>query len=159
MRTNCGVSHVVKRVSWLVVCRRGSRRRWSAAKVKVMRVRADGPGVVKDGCWAWTEGPGGRATSCGDLCLGTSTSARVHGVTVLTKSRWWSSKLRDSRRLGARAVEDGGDTCRGGRRTASGIAKLASRRSEVVKTPCPSDAPSGRWTKMPLGELSLVAVE
>ena len=39
------------------------------------------------------------------------------------------------------------------------IAKLASRRSEVVKTPCPSDAPSGRWTKMPLGELSLAVVE
>ena len=55
LRTNCGVSHVVKRVSWLVVCRCGSRRRWSAAKVKVMRIRADGPGAVKDGCWAWTD--------------------------------------------------------------------------------------------------------
>jgi hypothetical protein len=27
-----------------------------AEKVKVMRVRADGPGAVKGGCWAWTEG-------------------------------------------------------------------------------------------------------
>jgi len=27
------------------------------AKVKVIRVRADGPGAVKDRCWAWTEGP------------------------------------------------------------------------------------------------------
>ena len=63
---NHGVSHVVQCVSWLVVCRRGSRRRWLAAEVKVRRVRADGPGEVKDGYWAWTEGPGGRATSCGD---------------------------------------------------------------------------------------------
>ena len=39
------------------------------------------------------------------------------------------------------------------------VAKLALRRIEVVKAPCPSDAPSGRWTKMPLGELSLVIVE
>ena len=49
LRTNRGVSRVVQRVSWLVVRRRGSRRRWSAVKVKVMRVHADGPGVVKDG--------------------------------------------------------------------------------------------------------------
>jgi hypothetical protein len=27
-----------------------------ATKVKVMRVRADGPRAVKGGCWAWTEG-------------------------------------------------------------------------------------------------------
>jgi len=60
------LSRVVQRVSWLVVCRRGRRRQWSAAKVKVMRVRADGPGAVKDGCWPWTEGPGGQATSRGD---------------------------------------------------------------------------------------------
>ena len=26
-------------------------------KVKVKRVRADEPGAVKDGCWAWTEAP------------------------------------------------------------------------------------------------------
>jgi hypothetical protein len=25
--------------------------------------RADGPGAVKGGCEAWTEGPGGRVTS------------------------------------------------------------------------------------------------
>jgi len=60
------VSRVAQRVSWLVVRRRGSRRRWSAVKVKVMQVRADGPGVVKDGRWAWTEGLGGWATSRGD---------------------------------------------------------------------------------------------
>jgi len=56
----------VRRVSWLVVRRRGSRSWWLAAKVKVMRIHADGSGAVKDGCWTWTEGPGGRATSCGD---------------------------------------------------------------------------------------------
>jgi hypothetical protein len=27
--------------------------------------RVDGPGVVKDGREAWTEGPGGQVTSCG----------------------------------------------------------------------------------------------
>jgi hypothetical protein len=31
--------------------------RWSTTKVKVMRVRADGPGAVKDECWDLTEGP------------------------------------------------------------------------------------------------------
>jgi hypothetical protein len=63
LRTNRGVSRVVQRVSWLVVRRHGSRRQWSAAKVKVIRVRADGPRAVKDGCWAWTEGPEGRAVT------------------------------------------------------------------------------------------------
>ena len=33
---------------WLAVCRCGAQGRWSTAKVKVMQVRADGPGVVKD---------------------------------------------------------------------------------------------------------------
>jgi len=55
----------------------------------------------------------GRATSYGDLRLGTSASARVHGVTVLTKSRRRSCQSSGgSGRLG-RAVEDVGDTRRG----------------------------------------------
>ena len=40
---------------------------------------ADGPGVVKDGHEAWTEGPGGWMTSRGGRHLGTLTSASVHG--------------------------------------------------------------------------------
>jgi hypothetical protein len=61
-----GVSHVVQHVSWLVVRRCGSRRRWSVAKVKVRQVCADGTGAVKDECWAWTEERGGQMTSCDD---------------------------------------------------------------------------------------------
>jgi hypothetical protein len=39
--------------------------------------------------------------------------AKVYMMTMLTKSRWWSSKSSGgSRRLGGRAVEDAGDTCR-----------------------------------------------
>ena len=61
-----GMSHVVQHVSWLVVRRCGSRRQWSVVKAKVRQVYADAPGAVKDGCWAWTEGPGGWAMSCSD---------------------------------------------------------------------------------------------
>ena len=32
---------------------------------QVETCRADGPGAVKDGREAWTEGLGGRVTSCG----------------------------------------------------------------------------------------------
>ena len=40
----------------------GGRRRGEG---QVGTCRADGPGVVKDGREAWTEGPGGRVTSHG----------------------------------------------------------------------------------------------
>jgi hypothetical protein len=39
------------------VCRCGAQGRWSTAKVKVMRARADGPGAVKGECWVLTDGP------------------------------------------------------------------------------------------------------
>jgi hypothetical protein len=48
---------VCNHVSRLVVCRCGAQVRWSTAKVKVMRVRADGPGAVKDEHCDLTEGP------------------------------------------------------------------------------------------------------
>jgi hypothetical protein len=40
---------------------RGSGRRRDEGQVETCR--ADGPGVVKSGREAWTEGPGGRVTS------------------------------------------------------------------------------------------------
>jgi len=40
----------------------GGRRRGEG---QVETCRADGPGVVKDGCEAWTDRPGGRVTSRG----------------------------------------------------------------------------------------------
>ena len=65
LRTNRGVSRVVLcRATCFLAC--GAQAWKSEAEVKVMRVRADGPGAVKDGCWAWTEGPGGWAMSCSD---------------------------------------------------------------------------------------------
>jgi hypothetical protein len=42
-------------VSRLVVCRCEAQRLWSVTKVKVMWIRADGPGAVKDKCWDLTE--------------------------------------------------------------------------------------------------------
>jgi len=39
---------------------------------------------------------------------------------------------------------------RSGRRASGAIAKLASRRSEVVKAMCPSSAPTKSWTILPL---------
>jgi hypothetical protein len=42
------VSCVCNNVSRLVVCRCGAQVRWSTVKVKVMWVRADGPGAMKD---------------------------------------------------------------------------------------------------------------
>jgi len=54
------VCHIqMGRVSWFMVRKCGARRQWSTAKVKVMRVRAEGLGAVKDRCWDWTEGQGG----------------------------------------------------------------------------------------------------
>jgi hypothetical protein len=38
--------------------------RWQG-EGQVETCHADGPGVVKGGCEAWTEGPGGRVTSHG----------------------------------------------------------------------------------------------
>jgi hypothetical protein len=46
--SNRGVSCVCNNVSRLVVCRCGAQVRWSTVKVKVMWVRADGPGAMKD---------------------------------------------------------------------------------------------------------------
>jgi hypothetical protein len=40
----CMCNHIGR----LVVCRCGAQGWWSTAKVKVMWVRADGPGLVKD---------------------------------------------------------------------------------------------------------------
>jgi hypothetical protein len=37
-------------VGWLVVCRCRAQGWWLTVKVKVMRVRADGLGAVKDEC-------------------------------------------------------------------------------------------------------------
>ena len=45
--------------------------------------------------------------------------------------------------------QESGWRARGDRRAGGGIAKLASRRSKVVKSPDPFDAPRERWTKMP----------
>jgi hypothetical protein len=44
-------------ISRLVVRMCGVQVRWSTMKVKVMRVRADGLGAVKDERWDLTEGP------------------------------------------------------------------------------------------------------
>jgi hypothetical protein len=41
----------------------GGGRRWGEGQVEMCRV--DGPGVVKGGREAWTEGPGGWVTSRG----------------------------------------------------------------------------------------------
>jgi hypothetical protein len=49
----CLCNHICR----LVVCRCGAQVRWLTAKVKVMRVRADGLGAVKDEGWDLTEGP------------------------------------------------------------------------------------------------------
>jgi hypothetical protein len=45
-------------VGQLIVCRCGAQGWWSKAEVKIMRVRADGPGAVKDERRDLTEGPG-----------------------------------------------------------------------------------------------------
>jgi hypothetical protein len=50
--TDQSMSYVLcNHVSWLMVCRYGAQVRWSTAKVKVMRVRADGPRETKDKRW------------------------------------------------------------------------------------------------------------
>jgi hypothetical protein len=45
-----------------VELRGGGRRRGEG---QVGTCHADGPGAVKGGCEAWTEGPGGRVTNRG----------------------------------------------------------------------------------------------
>jgi len=62
----------------------GGRRRGEG---QVEMCRADGPGAVKGGREAWTDGPGGRMTSCGGWHLGQRQVQVYMGVTVLTKSR------------------------------------------------------------------------
>jgi hypothetical protein len=42
---------VCNNVSGFVVCRCGAQVQWSTTKVKVMPVRADGPGATKDERW------------------------------------------------------------------------------------------------------------
>ena len=49
------VSVFVQHVSWLVVYRCGVQRQLSIEKVKVMQVRVDGPGLVKDEHWVLTD--------------------------------------------------------------------------------------------------------
>jgi hypothetical protein len=44
-------------VGRLVVCRCGAQVQWSMSKVVVMRVHADGSGVMKDEHWDLTKGP------------------------------------------------------------------------------------------------------
>jgi hypothetical protein len=44
-------------VSRLMMCRCGAQGRWSTMKVKVMQVRADGSGAVKDEHWDLTDAP------------------------------------------------------------------------------------------------------
>jgi hypothetical protein len=55
MWTNHVMSMYVQHVSWLVVCRCGVQRQLSIEKVKVMQVRVDGPGLVKDEHWVLTD--------------------------------------------------------------------------------------------------------
>ena len=72
---------------------------------------------------------------------------------------WFGPQNHRRGRFSGLGLKTGGESGVAGapRRRARGtIAKLASRRSEVVKVACPSDAPKITWTKMPLrGQLSL----
>ena len=69
LRTNRGVSRVVLcRATCFLAC---GAQAWKSEVVvggegEGQVGPADGPGVVKDGCWAWTERPGGWTTSYGD---------------------------------------------------------------------------------------------
>jgi hypothetical protein len=47
---------------WCVGVELGGGGRW-LGQGQVGTCRADGPGAVKGGCEAWTEGSGGRVTS------------------------------------------------------------------------------------------------
>jgi hypothetical protein len=62
----------------------GGRRRGEG---QVGTCRVDGPRVVKGGREAWTEGPRGRVTSCGDWHLGHRQAQMYMGVTILIESR------------------------------------------------------------------------
>jgi hypothetical protein len=60
---------------------------WWRDEGQVEMCRTDGSGAVKDGREAWTEGLGGRITSCGGWHLGHRQAQVYMGVTVLTESR------------------------------------------------------------------------
>jgi hypothetical protein len=66
---------IYNHVSRLVVCRCGAYGWWSTVKVKVMRARADRPGVVKDECWVLADGPEQQGDHPWWLTPGTHTSA------------------------------------------------------------------------------------
>jgi hypothetical protein len=53
-----------------VVCRCGAQGPWSTTKVKVMRVRADEPGTVKDERLDLTKGPEAPGDERCDLTKG-----------------------------------------------------------------------------------------
>jgi hypothetical protein len=44
-------------VGRIVICRCGAQVLWSTTKVKVMQIRVDRPGAMKDERWDLTEGP------------------------------------------------------------------------------------------------------
>ena len=71
---------------------------------------------------------------------------------------WFGPQNHRRGRFSGLGLKTGGESGVAGapRRRARGtIVKLASRRSEVVKVACPSDASKNTWTKMPLrGRLS-----
>jgi hypothetical protein len=55
--TNQGMSYMLcNHVYRVVVCRCGAQGWWSTAKVKVVQVRANGPGAAKDERWDLVEG-------------------------------------------------------------------------------------------------------
>jgi hypothetical protein len=85
----------------LVVCRCGAQGRWSMAEVKVMRARADGPGVMNDECWVLTDGPEQPGDQPRWLIPGTCTRART----------WWRGPCcRRGRVLAGHVPRRGGRT-------------------------------------------------
>jgi hypothetical protein len=109
----CLCNHVGR----LVVCRCGAQEWWSMAEVKVMRARADGPGVVKGEWWVLTnesEQPGDQPWW---LTLGTRTCART----------WWSgSCCRRGRGPVGHASDHGG--CARGAVLTTGLVVWASKQ-------------------------------
>ena len=70
---------------------------------QVEMCRADGPGAVKGGREAWTDGPGGRVTGYSGWHLGHRQEQVYMGVIVLTKSRRRTRVERGSGGLGGLA--------------------------------------------------------